>query len=53
VIFAPGEFTGYSAVAIPGVNEAIDARDLSLAQQQLAVLTQALTRAAQTLESAR
>jgi N-acetylated-alpha-linked acidic dipeptidase len=52
-IYAPGEFTGYSAVVIPGVNEAIDARDLKLATQQLTVLTQALTRAAQTLEGAR
>jgi N-acetylated-alpha-linked acidic dipeptidase len=51
-IYAPGEFTGYSAVAIPGVNEAIDARDLKLAAQQLSVLTQALDRAAQTLERA-
>jgi N-acetylated-alpha-linked acidic dipeptidase len=52
-IYAPGEFTGYSAVVIPGVNEAIDAHDLKLATQQLTVLTQALTRAAQTLEGAR
>jgi N-acetylated-alpha-linked acidic dipeptidase len=52
-IYAPGEFTGYSAVAIPGVNEALDARDLKLASQQLMVLTQALTRSAQSLEGAR
>jgi N-acetylated-alpha-linked acidic dipeptidase len=52
-IYAPGEFTGYSAVVIPGVNEALDARDLKLATQQLAILTQALTRAAQALEGAR
>ena len=52
-IYAPGEFTGYSAVVIPGVNEALDARDLKLAAQQLTVLTQALTRAAQALEGAR
>jgi N-acetylated-alpha-linked acidic dipeptidase len=52
-IYAPGEFTGYSAVVIPGVNEALDAHDLKLATQQLTVLTQALTRAAQTLEGAR
>jgi N-acetylated-alpha-linked acidic dipeptidase len=51
-IYAPGEFTGYSAVVIPGVNEALDARDDKLASQQLTVLTQALTRAAQTLEGA-
>jgi N-acetylated-alpha-linked acidic dipeptidase len=49
-IYAPGEYTGYSAVVIPGVNEALDARDVKRAAQQLAVLTQALTRAAQTLE---
>jgi len=50
-IYAPGEITGYSAVAIPGVNEALDSRDSNRAAQQLAVLTQALTRAAQTLEN--
>jgi N-acetylated-alpha-linked acidic dipeptidase len=53
IIYAPGEFTGYSAVVIPGVNEAIDAKDYNRAAQQLAVLTQALTSAAQTLEGAR
>jgi N-acetylated-alpha-linked acidic dipeptidase len=52
VIFAPGEYTGYAAVVIPGVNEAIDAQNAPLAKQQLAVLTQALDRAAQTLQSA-
>jgi N-acetylated-alpha-linked acidic dipeptidase len=51
-IFAPGEFTGYAAVVIPGVNEAIDARDSKLAAQQLAVLAEALDRAARTLDSA-
>jgi N-acetylated-alpha-linked acidic dipeptidase len=38
---------------IPGVNEAIDSKDQPRAAQQLTVLTQALTRAAQTLEGAR
>jgi N-acetylated-alpha-linked acidic dipeptidase len=52
-IYAPGEFTGYAAVVIPGVNEALDAKDTQRAAQQLTVLTQALTRAAQTLEGAR
>jgi N-acetylated-alpha-linked acidic dipeptidase len=51
-IYAPGEFTGYASVVIPGVNEAIDAKDLSRATQQLTVLTQALDRAAQTLQTA-
>jgi N-acetylated-alpha-linked acidic dipeptidase len=52
VIYAPGEFTGYAAVVIPGVNEALDAKDASRAAQQLTVLTQALDRAAHTLEMA-
>lgn len=49
-IFAPGEYTGYSAVVLPGVNEAIDAGDETRATQQLQAVTQALGRAAQTLE---
>jgi N-acetylated-alpha-linked acidic dipeptidase len=52
-IFAPGEYTGYAAVVIPGVNEALDSKDQQRAAQQLKVLTQALTRAAQTLEGTR
>jgi N-acetylated-alpha-linked acidic dipeptidase len=51
-IYAPGEFTGYAAVVIPGVNEAIEAKDAGRAGQQLTVLTQALDRAAHTLETA-
>jgi N-acetylated-alpha-linked acidic dipeptidase len=51
-IYAPGEFTGYAAVVIPGVNEAIDAKDVGRAAQQLTVLTQALDRAAHTLDAA-
>jgi N-acetylated-alpha-linked acidic dipeptidase len=51
-IYAPGEYTGYAAVVIPGVNEAIDAKDQTRAEQQIGVLAQALDRAAQTLESA-
>jgi len=51
VIYAPGEYTGYAAVVIPGVNEAIDAKDLSRAQAQMTVLTAALNKAASTLES--
>jgi N-acetylated-alpha-linked acidic dipeptidase len=50
-IYAPGEYTGYAAVVIPGVNEAIDARDAPRAAQQLTVLADALDRAAKTLES--
>ena len=51
-IYAPGEYTGYAAVVIPGVNEAIDAKDLARAQQQMTVLTDAINRADATLEAA-
>lgn len=52
-IYAPGEYTGYAAVVIPGVNEAIDAKDADRAQSQLDVLTSALNRATATLETAK
>ena len=52
-IYAPGEYTGYAAVVIPGVNEALDKGDAERARQQLAVLTSALERAAKVLESYR
>jgi N-acetylated-alpha-linked acidic dipeptidase len=52
-IYAPGEFTGYAAVVIPGVNEAIDAKNLNRVKEQLGVLADALNRAAQALTSAR
>src|SRR3989454_7454187 len=50
-IYAPGQYTGYAAVVIPGVNEAIDERDLERTKQQIAALTAALNRAARLLES--
>jgi N-acetylated-alpha-linked acidic dipeptidase len=49
-IYAPGEYTGYAAVVIPGVNEALDKGDAERARQQLTVLTAALERAAKVLE---
>jgi N-acetylated-alpha-linked acidic dipeptidase len=49
-IYAPGEYTGYAAVVIPGVNEALDKGDSDRARQQLAILAGALERAAKTLE---
>ena len=51
-IYAPGEFTGYAAVVIPGINEAIEAADAPRAQSQLAALTEALNRSAAILEAA-
>lgn len=52
-IYAPGEYTGYAAVVIPGVNEALDKGDGGQARQQLAVLAAALERAAKVLEEYR
>ncbi|MCU1323897.1 MAG: Glutamate carboxypeptidase [Acidobacteriaceae bacterium] len=52
LIYAPGEFTGYAAVVIPGVNEGIDAPDAARAQSQLAILAGALNRSAAILEGA-
>jgi N-acetylated-alpha-linked acidic dipeptidase len=49
-IYAPGQYTGYAAVVIPGVNEAIDAKNTHLAGDQLQALTDALNRAAAVLE---
>ncbi len=51
-IYAPGEYTGYAAVVIPGVNEALDAKNAGVAQAQLAVIAAALDRAAATLTKA-
>ncbi len=52
-VFAPGQYTGYAAVVIPGVNEAIERGDLRRAEQQIAALAAALNRAALVLEQAR
>jgi N-acetylated-alpha-linked acidic dipeptidase len=52
-IYAPGQYTGYAAVVIPGVNEAIDKHDLERTGQQIAVLAAALNRATKVLEGSR
>src|SRR5579864_8194153 len=49
-IYAPGEYTGYAAVVIPGVNEALDKGDSERVRQQLNILTAALERAAKTMD---
>ena len=51
-IYAPGKYTGYAAVVIPGVNEAIDAGDAVRAEEQLAALAAAINRCAELLEKA-
>jgi N-acetylated-alpha-linked acidic dipeptidase len=52
-IYAPGEYTGYAAVVVPGINEAIDRGDLHRIEQQIAVLAAALNRSSQVLEQYR
>jgi N-acetylated-alpha-linked acidic dipeptidase len=52
-IYAPGQYTGYAAVVIPGVNEAIDKHDAERTRQQIVVLAAALNRAAKVLEDYR
>jgi N-acetylated-alpha-linked acidic dipeptidase len=51
-IYAPGEYTGYAAVVIPGVNESMDRDDLAGVGAALEEVTAALERAASVLESA-
>ena len=51
-IYAPGEYTGYAAVVIPGVNESMDRNDPAAASEALEEVTSALQRAATVLESA-
>ena len=50
-VFAPGTYTGYAAVPLPGVHESIDAGDFAEARRQLDLLTAAINRAATKLES--
>jgi N-acetylated-alpha-linked acidic dipeptidase len=52
-IYAPGQYTGYAAVVIPGINEAIDKHDLPRTREQISSLAAALNRAAKVLESDR
>jgi N-acetylated-alpha-linked acidic dipeptidase len=51
-IYAPGEYTGYAAVVIPGVSEGIEANDGARTQGQLDALAAALNRSATILEGA-
>lgn len=50
LIYAPGQFSGYSAQALPGVNTALEHGNPQLARQQLAALAAALNHAAELLE---
>jgi len=50
-IYAPGEYTGYAAVVIPGVNECLDRNDPVGAAGALSEVTAALEKAVALLES--
>jgi N-acetylated-alpha-linked acidic dipeptidase len=52
-IYAPGEYTGYAAVTIPGVNEAIDRHDIAATRAQIKALAAALDRAADVMAAYR
>ena len=43
-IYAPGFYTGYGVKTVPGIREAVDAKDWTLAQKQAVVVEQCLTR---------
>jgi N-acetylated-alpha-linked acidic dipeptidase len=51
-IYAPGKHAGYAAAVIPGVNDAIDEKDVAGLRKQLMALTASLNHAAAILESA-
>ena len=50
-IYAPGEYTGYTAVVLPGINEAIDRNDLGRTRDEVAAVTEAINRAAKLLNT--
>jgi N-acetylated-alpha-linked acidic dipeptidase len=52
-IYAPSEYNGYEAVALPGVTEAIERGDLPETERQLKLLTQSLDRASEALATFR
>jgi N-acetylated-alpha-linked acidic dipeptidase len=51
-IFAPGETTGYEAVVLPGIADAIERHDPQMLAEQVQVTAAAINRAAEILESA-
>ncbi len=42
-IYAPGYYTGYGVKTLPGIREAVDSKNWSLAQQQTTVVEQCIT----------
>ena len=52
-IYAPGVYTGYAAVVIPGINEALDAGDPARARQELLELANTVNLAVKMLQNFR
>src|SRR5581483_11511632 len=52
LVYAPGINAGYGVTVLPGINEAIADHDWKLAEQQMALVKTALSRATATLQSA-
>lgn len=50
--FAPGVYTGYAAVVLPGVREAVNRKDWTVAAQQLELVQAAIERGTVTLTQA-
>jgi N-acetylated-alpha-linked acidic dipeptidase len=50
--YAPGVYTGYEAVIFPGVREAVDLKDWSVAREQMREVREAIERGTKTLERA-
>jgi N-acetylated-alpha-linked acidic dipeptidase len=50
--FAPGVYTGYAAVILPGVREALDRNDFESARRQLDLVQAAIERGTRTLSQA-
>jgi len=48
-IFAPGRYTGYEPLVLPGIREAVAGGDLTRTRQQIAVVAEAMERASQVL----
>jgi N-acetylated-alpha-linked acidic dipeptidase len=51
-IYAPGFYTGYGVKTVPGIREAVDAKDWGLAQRQAGVVEQCLSRFNEVVDAA-
>ena len=51
-IYAPGFYTGYGVKTLPGIREAVDAKDWALAQKETQVVNQCLTDMNQVVQEA-